>query len=312
MTPTEDRVDMDFNGIALAPLDVTLKQLYYFVIVAETGSITRSANRLYITQSALSKSIAQLEERIGTVLLTREGRSVGLTVAGHYLYRQWKSLIRSYRRDLNGISQLQSNAVAEFRLGVFPVLNSHSFLHPYTDKIARLYPGVSIEILRMNYIRLLEHLNANQADMIFMLDFDLPKKEEIFEWQEVDRVPMVAVMSADHPLAGEEIRSFSQLTGTQLIFSEPEGILSRQNEVERLVRTHNILPENYSYVNNDLTAYLKAEQGYGVAIGIKPLYPAHHDGVVIRELEDMDFGILAVWQKSAPPEIKSMIYEILE
>jgi len=312
MDHTEERVDMDFNGMSLTALDVTLKQLYYFVVVAETGSITKSAQRMYIGQPTLSKSLAHLEERIGIPLLAHEGRSVTLTKAGEYLYQRWKPLLRSYRSDLNELEAMRAKAVSTFRLGTFPVLDSHSFLQPYTDRLHQLYPETEISMLRMNYIRLLEHLNGNLADLIFIPEFDMPPKDSPYEYREVCRLPMAAVISVDHPLAKQELHSFSQLAGCRLIFSEPEGILTRQAQVERLVRTYNILPENYTYANNDLTAYLAAEQGRGIALGIRPLYPAGNDRVVIRELEDMDYAVLAVWRKSTPIELEEMIHAILE
>lgn len=311
MDQMEKRVDMDFNGIPLTSMDVTLKQLYYFVVVAETGSITQSAQRMYISQPTLSKSLAQLEKRIGEPLFAHEGRTVTLTKAGAFLYKRWKPMIRNFCNDLKDIDSMRAKSVSTFRLGTFPVLDSYSFLQPYTDRMRQLFPETEISMLRMNYIRLLEYLNGNLADLIFMLEFDMPQKDSAYEWQEVSRLPMVAVMAADHPLARQDIHSFSQLTGHRLIFSEPEGILTRQAQVERLMRTYNILPEHFSYANNDLTAYLAAEQGKGIAIGIRPLYPADNPRVIIRELEDMDYVVLAVWRKNTSAEIKSMIHELL-
>lgn len=52
----------------------------------ETGSITQAAKRLYVTQSALSKTILSIEEKLGTALFLRQNRTVSLTPAGEYLY----------------------------------------------------------------------------------------------------------------------------------------------------------------------------------------------------------------------------------
>ncbi len=49
------KVDIDFNGLDLNLIDMNLKTLYYFIIVSETGNITRAAQKLYVTQSMLSK-----------------------------------------------------------------------------------------------------------------------------------------------------------------------------------------------------------------------------------------------------------------
>lgn len=53
----EKNLDLDFYGIELGAMDISFKNMYYYVIAAETGNITQAARRLYVTQSALSKTI---------------------------------------------------------------------------------------------------------------------------------------------------------------------------------------------------------------------------------------------------------------
>ena len=63
-------------------MEPDLRQLRYFVVVAEEASFTRAAQRLHLSQPALSAAIRQLERRLGTVLFARTGRQVALTPAG--------------------------------------------------------------------------------------------------------------------------------------------------------------------------------------------------------------------------------------
>ena len=76
--------------------DVSLRQIQYFLSIAETGSITQAAERLYIAQPVLSKKMMALEEEIGLPLFARDGRTVQLTQTGIYLYDRWKKLLADY------------------------------------------------------------------------------------------------------------------------------------------------------------------------------------------------------------------------
>lgn len=70
-----------------------LRVLKYFTVVASEGSITKAAERLFITQSTLSRQIAELEEEVGSPLLVRTNRSVSLTAAGELLLRRAEEMI---------------------------------------------------------------------------------------------------------------------------------------------------------------------------------------------------------------------------
>lgn len=70
-----------------------LRVLKYFTVVAAEGSITKAAERLFITQPTLSRQIAELEEEVGSPLLVRTNRSVSLTAAGELLLRRAEEMI---------------------------------------------------------------------------------------------------------------------------------------------------------------------------------------------------------------------------
>lgn len=308
----EKNLDLDFYGIELGAMDISFKNMYYYVIAAETGNITQAARRLYVTQSALSKTILSIEEKLGTVLFSRQSRSIQLTPAGEYLYRKWRPMIKSFRESLEHSRRIESNPVHKFTIACFPLLDVHRFLQPYTDRIHRLYPNTELELLRMNYIRLLEHLNAGNADLMFTLEMDIPENSEDYCIRRLGKMPMVAVISREHPLASLPSIPFSRLSGERLLFSNPSGVLSRQEKLEQLAKLYQMPPENQYYVNNDLTAYLQAEQGRGIAIGPRGVYPSHNSRVCRIDIEDLDYTVTALWRKDSDEAIQQIIHSILE
>src|SRR5512136_2637552 len=71
-----------------------LRQLRYFVAVAEEGNISRAAKKIFLTQPALSRQIKALEDEIGQCLLERQAHSIRLTPAGETLLREARELLR--------------------------------------------------------------------------------------------------------------------------------------------------------------------------------------------------------------------------
>lgn len=306
-----EEIDLDFNGMDVSQIDVRLKHLYYFIVVAETGNITRAAQKLYVTQPMLSKNMIALEETIGIPLFDRCDRNFTLTKTGRYLYTHWKKLINIYRRDMDQARLMQHTSIDKLRVGCFPVLDTHRFLKLYLDRLNAGYPNLFVELYRMNYIRLLEHLNARKIDVMFTLWDDLPENKEFYEWEQLKTLPLAAVMPQTHPLSQKSKLRFSMLSGQPLILNEPEGNLSRTSSVQRMLDRYGMQSELVRFVNNDLTAYLCAEQGTGIAIGIRDLYPEQNDGVCILDIEDTETPVVAVWNRDAAPEMKRLLHDFL-
>src|SRR5262245_32716097 len=99
-------------------MDVHVRDLRYFVAVAEERSFTRAAtHRLFISQPALSKQIRQLERSLRTDLFDRDGRSVRLTPAGEALLPHARRLLEDWETALLAVSEATAQAGATVRVG---------------------------------------------------------------------------------------------------------------------------------------------------------------------------------------------------
>ena len=294
------------NGI----FDVTLRQIQYFLTVAEAGSITQAAERLYIAQPLLSKKMIALEEQLGLPLLAREGRSVRLTRAGKHLYEMWKKMLDSYKRDLAEASRLQRFEMSNFSIGCFPVLNTSGFLFPFVEGLARRKPDLDIRVKRENRALLLEDLQKKELDMAFLLETDIPEGQDCFETKKVGTCPLVAVVHEKSPLAKLSAMTYDDLNGQRLIFGQPENSPQKQCGIHRLCVEHQVRPESVRYVNSDVTAVVQVEIGQGITLGPRLFYPEDNRRVrLIPFCEEQ--SIMAVWNKRDIEEVKKLIREFL-
>src|SRR5436305_8213743 len=82
---------------------MNLRQLEYFVVIADTGSLTAAAERLFVSQPSLSQQIAALEQELGGQLLERLPRGVRLTIAGQSLLAEARAAIRNADRGRHAV-----------------------------------------------------------------------------------------------------------------------------------------------------------------------------------------------------------------
>src|SRR5215211_4202861 len=93
-----------------------LRLVRYWVAVAEERNITRAAERLHISQPALSTAIKTLEAQLGVALLDRSDRVLGVTPAGELLLEEGRGLLREAERMAEAVRALDGSAVGRLRL----------------------------------------------------------------------------------------------------------------------------------------------------------------------------------------------------
>jgi len=122
------------------------KQLRSFVEVMHQGGFTQAAKTLHISQSAVSKQVAQLEQSLGTALLERQGSQLRLTAAGSVVLQRAEGMLRLRNELLSELDDLSQLARGELRLGL-PLLGSDALFAGLFAEYRRRYPNISIQLL---------------------------------------------------------------------------------------------------------------------------------------------------------------------
>lgn len=140
-----------------------LRQLRSFIAAAEDGNISKAAQRLFLTQPALSRQIKALEEEVGVALLERGAHSFKLTQAGELLLRDGRGLIE--RADalldkLRGTGKVQS-----LRVGYAPTLTA-GILSPAMEMFSQRHPRVRVELFDATSCEMVEKLQKGELDVI--------------------------------------------------------------------------------------------------------------------------------------------------
>jgi len=178
-----------------------LRQLRYFITVADERSITRAAERLNMTQPPLSRQLQQLEGDIGMVLFERGARPLRLTTEGRVFYEQAKRLIG----EADGLASLTRRLVQSTERVVIGFVPSTMYgaLPQVIRAFRRVAPQLELSLIEMFTLEQVSALKEGRIDIGFgRLRLDDPdlRREVLLE------EPMIAAVPLDHPLAMRQPR----------------------------------------------------------------------------------------------------------
>ncbi|SEM68415.1 transcriptional regulator, LysR family [Pseudomonas sp. ok272] len=209
-------------------MSVSHSQLKAFHAVAVHGSFTKAAERLFLTQPAISDQVRKLEERFGVLLFHRNKRSVRLTDLGERLLSITQRLfvIEAQAHELLQDSQaLQTGTL---------ILAVDAPVHvlPQIARFCERYPGIRVKIETGNTDESLFRLFNYQADLA-LLGRDV--NDERLLSLPLRNDPMVAFVARSHPWAERESISLADLDDTPLVLREV-GSVTRQTLEEEMAR----------------------------------------------------------------------------
>ncbi len=186
--------------------DMELRQLSYFVTVAEELHFGRAAERLHIVQSAVSQQIRRLERELGAELFDRSPRHVRLTGAGERLLPEARAVLTAADRARAAVAPRTS-----LRLGTSTGLGAH--LDRVLAAFAALAPDTAVELVSAPTRARLEQVADGRLDAAFVRSPEPALGVRIIPlWEE----PLVAVVPAGHPLAARRDVDLSDLAPLQL------------------------------------------------------------------------------------------------
>ncbi len=189
-----------------------------FLAVAESGSFSTAAERLFLTQPAVSKRIAQLEQQLGTRLFDRVGRRIRLTEAGEALLPRARQVLLDLEDMGRAISNLTGTVSGTLRIGTSHHIGLHR-LPPVLRRFSREYPDVKLDIHFIDSEEAWEAVLHGDLEMgVVTLP---PQPDPRLHSQAVWQDPLVFMAAPEHPLARLDRVTLETLTGYSAILPSP-------------------------------------------------------------------------------------------
>lgn len=187
-----------------------LRQLEFFLKVAEEGSMSRAAETLGMTQPHLSRQIKALEEEWGWSLFERKGRGVELTEQGKISLREMSKVKRVLE---NGLKVMKRECGKQsLRIGYAPSL-ANKLLQKSLDSFQQLHPAVHLSLHDVSGVEMENGIEKGELDVIIGAEFS----SENISWERLYQLPPLVVCRGDHPLTEQKKVDASALDQEKLL-----------------------------------------------------------------------------------------------
>ncbi len=236
-----------------------LKQLEYFVRVADAGGFSAAGSGLQLTQSALSRQIKLLESEVGHRLFIRTGRGIQTTQAGAVLLTHARSMLDAARLAKNELQDLQADPSGRLVIGMPPRVAlwvSPTLVRDFRQK----FPNAVLSISEGLSIHLREWLIAGKLDVALLYD---PPASPQLSYHTLLQESLVLVLPAKWPSVPEQITLNSLPSYPMILPSQPNAIRSL---VDSKLAPRNIQLNLVAEVSAVQTVLALVSEGVGCAL----------------------------------------------
>ena len=271
-----------------------LRQLQYFVVLAEELHFSRAAQRLHISQPPLSVAIKQLESRLECKLFERSSKNVRLTAAGQHLLIKAQDILERSRRAAIDTKAIAQGMAGSLRLG-FVGSSMYRGLPQALDELQKLYPKVRVDLHELNSAEQLAALQQGKLDLGLMHTLAAPVGLQSCS---LLREPFMACLPEQHTFTNQKQISVIDLKNERWI------LFSGSVSPEYFQRIHNLCveagfnPELRHEVRHWLSVLSLVSNNQGISIVPACLQRVGMPGLVFRPLKNVSVHseMQAMWQ----------------
>lgn len=267
---------------------MNIRRLEVFVSIYSNGSITAAAERLSLTKSAVSQTLAALEEDLKTPLFVRESRKLIPTQMADNLYAHVSPLIDSIFQVYKTVTAESVQMLGSISIGVPPDMSS-TYIIPCLAEFAKKYPGVKCNLHLGTPFTLGDLLVKNQLDFAIIDAFDVFEKLYPISTRPLTREKQVLVASKRY-MASRRSKEF-----TYESFCEEKFVSHKSDAIEIKFWSKN----HFKKVPRDLEVTLVVDQVVAIKAAVANEFGF---GLLPERLvaEELKTGALVAWPSSAP------------
>ena len=215
-------------------------QLRYFVSAAEHRSFTKAAEQYYISQTAVTQQIQQLEQTLGCELFDRSTRPVSLTSAGKSFLLDAKAILERMSRAQERVHDAATGLTGTLRVGYvrgyersdLSVLMRH--FHQKNSNVLITFYRCSTDVLAAGLLH-------QEYDIVFTWDSTNLRTQEGVTFQTVEKARLVVALYAGHPLTQRRQLTRQELRGENILYMSPDAAPDSYGDAFRSADTESIL-----------------------------------------------------------------------
>lgn len=268
-----------------------------FLTVAKYSSFTKAGEKMFVTQSWVSKRIQLMESELGLTLFLRNKREVILTPAGRELELRLANITDDIISAIQAAHIAQTGASGALRLG-FLEWGTIVFMDQL-DCFAKENPQLSIEIYRQKFAELRTNIATDRMDLIFTTSYDCSQlSADDYNFMHLKQIPLVAYMHKNHPLAGKESLDVEDLRAEPLLMVDQKSSSGYYDFIRQLFLARNIRPLIAQYAHDGGEHIGSVLLGKGVLLASQYFLENSWEEQIARlPLNNVTLYVTAIWKK---------------
>lgn len=279
-----------------------LIQIEYFLTVAEYKSITQASKHLCVSQPALSKQMALLEEELGIKLMYRMSWGIMLTEAG-------KRFEEDCRNILSELEQAKKNAIAigasetqTLQIGCFEGAVIEDFIQPFFQYLREHFPEIKLKLSRQSIQENRNALEANRIDMLIeYMAADLnPGLQKGYSSKVLLQRKGCLIYSTASPLISVEKPTMQDFANQTLLLLNTRGNADSNRKNIKKLEAMGLNNPRLEYVENFMTFISNINIGYGYSLLTNSDLNSHSNLIGVELPDIFDLNIVAVWKEKHP------------
>ncbi len=260
---------------------IDIRQMRYFVVLAETLHFGRAAERLHLSQPPLSRQIAALEKELGVRLLERHSRHATLTHAGRRFLEDSRSVLASFDQACRNARLAERGELGELAIG-FMMHAAYTVLPSLARRFMASHPHVHIELREVIPGSLTEAVLAGRFDAGIMFNAGPIRG---LQTRTIHREPLCLAVHSSHPLAGRALVSARNLDGEPLIAAPAEVAPMLREAIVSYCRSGGVEPTVRLETQLQQTIVSLVAENVGIALVPQSMRKLGIAGVAFRALE---------------------------
>ncbi|WP_276497471.1 LysR family transcriptional regulator [Pontibacter litorisediminis] len=285
-----------------------LQQIKYFLALAQELHFWNTAERMFITQSALSRQIKALEEELGVQLFERNKRRVKLTEAGAFLRDQWLPLLDEINRIHLQAKKIHEGAFGTVRIG-YPGSIAYSFMPDLIASISRTLPELKVELVEPTDVSFEQLLLNYQMEMAFRRD---PAENPALQSTCLYSEPYALVVPHSHPLNEENFTGLHDLQHEKFILSNLAQTTFYTSGLRQIFEDNHFSPD--VHIESDFGAMVLGLVSKGLGVTVLPYSYAYSALPNVRFIPlPYNMNLYVTWRKNDnSPVLKNILQQVSE
>ncbi|WP_036156868.1 LysR substrate-binding domain-containing protein [Maribacter forsetii] len=284
---------------------MTTQQIKYFLVLANELHFWKASEKIFISQSTLSRQIQSLEEEIGIQLFERDKRNVKLTDAGIFLQEKWTTTINELDHFHKQAKKIDQGTTGFISIS-YPGSIAFSYLPKFLDTISSNLPSLKLELT--------EPTDENHENLLLNYDTDIAFNRDAIKNTYIDSCklytePICLVVSKKHWLTEKKLTNLKDLKDEKFIISGLHRTTYFPSLLRNLFQKNGFEPK--TIIESDFGGMILNLVAQGLGISILPLSYRFSNAAGVRFIElDETINLFMNWRKNDPNKITKRVLKI--